>query len=104
MKKVLVIGASGSLAKYVIEALKELGNVELSLLARSKKSISNQENATIAEADVMDYAKLKNAIVGQDIVYVNLCRKLGSNDQKHCKGNAGNGREKNYCHQFHRYL
>jgi uncharacterized protein YbjT (DUF2867 family) len=76
MKKVLVIGASGSLAKYVIEALKELGNVELSLLARSKKSISNQENATIAEADVMDYAKLKNAIVGQDIVYVNLAGNL----------------------------
>lgn len=76
MKKVLIIGAGGSLAKYVIEALKELGNVELSLLARSKKSISNQENATIAEADVMDYAKLKNAIAGQDIVYVNLAGNL----------------------------
>jgi uncharacterized protein YbjT (DUF2867 family) len=76
MKKVLIIGAGGSLAKYVIEALKEIDNVELSLLARNKKSISNRENTTIIEADVMDYVRLKNAVEGQDIVYVNLAGNL----------------------------
>lgn len=76
MKKALIIGAGGSLAKYVIEALKELDNVELSLLARNKKSISNQENATIIEADAMDYNSIKKAVSGQDIVYVNLAGNL----------------------------
>jgi uncharacterized protein YbjT (DUF2867 family) len=76
MKKVLIIGAGGSLAKYVIEALKEIDNVELSLLARNKKSISNLENTTIIEADVMDNVRLKNTIAGQDIVYVNLAGNL----------------------------
>jgi uncharacterized protein YbjT (DUF2867 family) len=76
MKKVIIIGAGGSLAKYVIEALKEIVNVELSLLVRNKKSISNRENTTIIEADVIDYAKLKNAVEGQDIVYVNLAGNL----------------------------
>jgi uncharacterized protein YbjT (DUF2867 family) len=76
MKKALIIGAGGSLAKYVIEALKEIDNIELSLLVRNKKSISNRENTTIIEADVMDYAKLKNAVEEQEIVYVNLAGNL----------------------------
>jgi uncharacterized protein YbjT (DUF2867 family) len=35
MKKVLVIGASGSLAKYVIAELKNQGNINISLLVRN---------------------------------------------------------------------
>lgn len=77
MKNILVIGASGSLAKYVIDTLKNVPDVHLTLLARSKSRIANDTtNCTVVEADVMDYAKLKNAIAGQDIVYVNLAGNL----------------------------
>lgn len=77
MKKVLVIGASGSLAKYVIDTLKNVSDLHLTLLARSKSQIANDTaNCKVVEADVMDYAKLKNAIAGQDIVYVNLAGNL----------------------------
>lgn len=77
MKKVIVIGASGSLAKYVIDTLQNLPNIHLTLLARSKSRIANDTtNATVVEADVMDYDKLKKAIAGQDIVYVNLAGNL----------------------------
>jgi uncharacterized protein YbjT (DUF2867 family) len=73
MKNVIVLGASGSLAKYVIDTLQKVSDVHLTLLARNKSRIANDtNNCTIIEADVMDYNKLKNAISGQDIVYVNL--------------------------------
>ena len=77
MKNVIVIGASGSLAKYVIDTLQKVSNVRLTLLARNKSHIVNDTaNCTIVEADVMDYNKLKNAIYGQNIVYVNLAGDL----------------------------
>ena len=77
MKKVIVIGASGSLAKYVIDTLQNVPNVHLTLLARNKSRIENDTtNSTVIEADVMDYDKLKKAIAGQDIVYVNLAGNL----------------------------
>ena len=76
MKKVIIIGASGSLAQYVIEALQKLDNVVLTLFARSSITAGLSEGNSIVKADVMDYDKLKNAISGQDIVYVNLSGNL----------------------------
>lgn len=77
MKKVLVLGASGSLAKFVIDTLQNVPNVHLTLLARNKTKIVNDTiNCTVVEADVMDYEKLKMAVSGQDIVYINLAGEL----------------------------
>jgi uncharacterized protein YbjT (DUF2867 family) len=77
MKNVLVLGASGSLAKYVIDTLQNVPNVHLTLLARNKSKIVNDTiNCTVVEADVMDYEKLKMAVRGQDIVYINLAGEL----------------------------
>ena len=78
MKKVIIIGASGSLAGYVIEELQKLKNVHLTLFLRNKSRLnkSNLTNAIVTEGDVMDYPKLKDAINGQDIVYVNLAGNL----------------------------
>ena len=78
MKKVLIIGASGSLAAYVIEALKELDNVSLTLFSRNKNRLAKniQENCTIVEGDAMNFNDVKNAVTGQDIVYINLAGNL----------------------------
>ena len=77
MKKVLVIGASGSLAKHVINTLLHVPDVHLTLLARNKSRIDNDTTGcTVVEADAMDYSKLKNAVAGQDIVYINLAGDL----------------------------
>ena len=78
MKKLIVIGASGSLAKYVIESLKELKDVQLTLFVRNKNKLSKSisENCTIVEGDAMNFSQLKEAIQGQDIVYVNLAGNL----------------------------
>ena len=77
MKNVIVIGASGSLAKYVIDTLQNVPDVHLTLLARDKSRINNNTiGTTVVEADVMDYPKLSAAIKGQDIVYINLAGDL----------------------------
>ena len=78
MKNVLIIGASGSLAQYVIETLKKLDDITLTLFARSKNRLSKNiaEGCTIIEGDAMKYNDVKNAIEGQKIVYVNLAGNL----------------------------
>jgi uncharacterized protein YbjT (DUF2867 family) len=78
MKKVIVIGAAGSLAQYVIEALKGLANAGITLFVRDKSRLpkNTTEGCTIIEGDAMDYGNVKNGIAGQDIVYVNLAGNL----------------------------
>jgi uncharacterized protein YbjT (DUF2867 family) len=78
MKKVLIIGATGSLAQYVIEEAKKLDNVRLTLFVRNKKKLQQSIAAgcTVIEGDVMNYSSLKSAIEGQEIVYVNLAGNL----------------------------
>ncbi|SEH47894.1 NAD(P)H-binding protein [Chryseobacterium culicis] len=76
MKKVLIIGASGSLASYVIDALQEKNNIELTLFARNKNRIDNMGNAHVIEGDAMNYGDVQSAVAGQDIVYVNLAGNL----------------------------
>jgi uncharacterized protein YbjT (DUF2867 family) len=78
MKKVLIIGATGSLAQYVIEALKEVEKVQLSLFVRNKNRLQKSvaEGCTVVEGDVLYFDSVKKAIADQDIVYVNLAGNL----------------------------
>lgn len=76
MKKVLVIGASGSLAKVVIEELNKQNDVLLTLFARNKISSATGKNTNVIQGDAMNYNDVKNAVTGQDIVYVNLAGNL----------------------------
>ena len=78
MNKVLIIGASGSLAQYVIDALKELENVSLTLFVRNKRKLSKStiENCSLIEGDAMNFNDVKKAVTGQDIVYINLTGNL----------------------------
>jgi len=77
MKDVIIIGASGSLARFVIEELEKQNDVHLTLFLRNRNRLTKKPiNATIVEGDVMDYKKLKDAINGQDIVYINLAGNL----------------------------
>ena len=77
MRNVIVIGASGSLAEYVIQELETMKDIHLTLFVRNKTRLrKGKSNSTVVEGDVMDYATLKKAIAGQDIVYVNLAGDL----------------------------
>lgn len=74
MKKVIVLGASGSLAKSVIEAVKPLESIKLTLFLRNKNRISKElsNDCEIFEGDALNFDDIKKAVSGQDIVYVNL--------------------------------
>ena len=78
MKNVIIIGASGSLAGYVIEELQKQKDIHLTLFLRNKSRLHNRNlsSATIVEGDVMDYNVLKEAIKNQELVYVNLAGNL----------------------------
>lgn len=78
MRKVLIIGATGSLAQDVIAALKQLANAELTLFVRNKSRlpISARQGCNIIEGDAMQFESVKNAVAGHNIVYVNLAGNL----------------------------
>jgi len=78
MKKVVIIGATGSLAQYVIESIKVLEQVELSLFVRNTTRLSKSatEGCTVIQGDATNFNDVKKAISGQDIVYVNLAGDL----------------------------
>ena len=78
MKNVLIIGASGNLAGHVIDLLVKQAAVNLTLFLRHKNKLSNKAfgKAHLIEGDALDYQKVKAAIQGQDLVYVNLAGDL----------------------------
>ena len=78
MKNVLIVGASGGLARYVIEALKSLPGIRLTLFARNKNRIPAQLAAgcIVVEGDATNYNNVRQAVAGHDLVYVNLAGDL----------------------------
>lgn len=83
MTNVIVIGATGSLAKFVIETAKKSENMSLTLFARtpSKLSAELSKGTKVIQGDALKINDLKNAIAGQDIVYVNLAGDLDKMSQ-----------------------
>lgn len=78
MKNVIVLGASGNIAGHVIDILVKKNDVNLTLFLRNKNRLKNRDvsGCCIIEGDVLNYGKVKEAISGQDIVYVNLAGDL----------------------------
>lgn len=77
MKKVLILGASGSIATLVTRNLLDDTRVQLTLLVRHPDrlaaDIRNDSRVTVVVADVVkDTAQLTAAMQGQDLVYANL--------------------------------
>ncbi len=74
MKNVIILGASGNIAKLVIDILIKKDDIHLTLFLRKKSRLRNKDisKSHIVEGDVLNYNQLKEAISGQDIVYANL--------------------------------
>jgi uncharacterized protein YbjT (DUF2867 family) len=78
MKNVIILGASGNIARHVLDILVKHPDIKLSLFLRDKRRLRNQDIARcrIIEGDVLKYDLLKEAIKEQDIVYGNLSGNL----------------------------
>ena len=81
MNNVIILGASGNIAKHVIDILVKRDDVNLTLFLRQKSRLRNNDVSKfrIIEGDVLDYIQLRQAVKGQDIVYA----RPGSDGQKH---------------------
>ncbi|MVM29111.1 NAD(P)H-binding protein [Spirosoma sp. HMF4905] len=78
MKNVIILGASGSIAKQVTNLLVKKEDINLTLFLRDARRLGNKDvsRRRVIEGNVLNYSQLKEAIAGQDIVYVNLAGDL----------------------------
>lgn len=74
MTNVLILGASGQIAQWVVKALSGHPNLSQTLLLRDPKRLTGQEpaNSKVIIGNVLDKKLLNQAMAGQDIVYANL--------------------------------
>ncbi|ULT54497.1 SDR family oxidoreductase [Neobacillus drentensis] len=78
MTNVLIIGANGSLARVAIDLFLKETDAQLTLYLRNSRRLRNVDTnrVRVIEGDVMDLEKLKEAMIGQDVVYANLAGNL----------------------------
>ena len=74
MTKILILGASGQIARHVVDMLAGRSDADMTLFLRNAKRLGRDvpANARVIEGDVLDAAKLTEAVAGQDVVYANL--------------------------------
>jgi len=74
MTKILVLGAGGQIAHWVIEMLAGINDIQQTLYLRHARKLKGKTppNANIVEGDVLDRKALDLAVKGQDVVYANL--------------------------------
>jgi uncharacterized protein YbjT (DUF2867 family) len=78
MSNVLVLGANGGIARHATDLFLKETNAQLTLYLRNSGRLKNVDSSRIrvVEGDVLDLEKLKKAMIGQDVVYVNLAGDL----------------------------
>lgn len=78
MTNVIVLGASGQIARHAIPMIaNQAGHGDsLTLFARNASKVDAPDGARVVEGDVLDADALGAALEGQDIVYANLAGNL----------------------------
>jgi uncharacterized protein YbjT (DUF2867 family) len=78
MKTVLILGATGSVARHAVHVFLKETDAQLTLYVRSARRLQNVDpsRVRVVEGDVLDTAGLKEALPGQDVVYANLAGDL----------------------------
>ncbi len=73
-QNVLILGASGQIARWVVLALAGDSTTRQTLFLRNTRKLHGHVpgNARVVEGDVLDAAALADAMAGQDLVYANL--------------------------------
>lgn len=74
MKKIVILGAGGQVAQWVIRALAGREDIALTLLLRNPAKLLTPvpANAAVLAGDVLDQALLRQTMPGHDVVYANL--------------------------------
>ncbi|WP_440893357.1 SDR family oxidoreductase [Aeromonas dhakensis] len=73
MNNVLILGASGQIAQWVVKDLAVNLDINATLLVRDPKKLrTHATNSKVVVADVNDQSQLLQAMAGQELVYANL--------------------------------
>lgn len=74
LTNVLILGANGQVARLAIDLFLKETETQLTLYLRNSKRLKNvdQNRTRIVEGDVNNVEKLKEAMIGQDVVYANI--------------------------------
>lgn len=79
--QILILGANGSVTRWVIEEFLQTSEVKLKLYLRKAHRLSkyaNNERVHLVEGDVLDSKTLQKAMQDIDVVYANLAEDLES--------------------------
>jgi uncharacterized protein YbjT (DUF2867 family) len=78
MSNLLILGANGQIARFATELFLNATDAYLTLYLRNSRRLKDVDlkRAQVIEGDVMDIENLKEAMVGQDVVYANLSGNL----------------------------
>jgi uncharacterized protein YbjT (DUF2867 family) len=78
LTNVLILGAHGSIARVAIDLFLKETDAQLTLYLRNSSRLKDidQSRVRVIEGDVLDVEKLKEAMIGQDVVYANLAGSL----------------------------
>jgi uncharacterized protein YbjT (DUF2867 family) len=78
MSNVLILGANGSVARVAIDLFLQETAAQLTLYLRNAGRLRNPDptRVRVVEGDVLDTARLTEAMAGQDVVYANLAGDL----------------------------
>lgn len=84
MTKVLILGASGQIARWAVQMLGQHKDVEQTLLVRDPGKLTSNEpaNTQIVIGDVMDRKLLSRIMEGQDVVYANLAGEVDAQTER----------------------
>jgi uncharacterized protein YbjT (DUF2867 family) len=74
MKKILILGAGGQVAQWVIRAFAGRDSIAMTLLLRNPGKLPTPipANGSVLAGDVLDQALLRRTMPGHDVVYANL--------------------------------
>lgn len=82
MKNILVLGATGQIAKWAVEMLANQEDIQQTLFVRDAKKIAKiPNNAKVVQGDVLNLEQLTLVVKDQDIVYANLAGELEAQTQ-----------------------
>jgi uncharacterized protein YbjT (DUF2867 family) len=78
MRKILILGAGGSIARIATDLFLAQTDARLTLYLRHSRRITNHDpsRVRVVEGDVLDRVKLNEAMAGHDVVYANLAGDL----------------------------
>jgi uncharacterized protein YbjT (DUF2867 family) len=77
-QNILILGAGGQIARFAIDLFLGRTDAELTLYLRNAQRLQGlkSDRIRVVEGDVLNLAKLKEAMKGQNVVYANLSGQL----------------------------